>query len=838
MVDVGVRKDRWLIMTGGMETGRDGLMLAATSALAVAVCAPDGTIADATAGVRRLLALDPLPTTLQAALAAAGAGPASLAAVAQALAGRSHRTIEIPLHSAGRERVCLAEISPAGSMVTIVFVDATGVVDRRPPLRSILDATVAGLVIHDASGRVVEANAEAARLLGLSRDQLLGLTSMDPRWRAIDIDGNDLPGDRHPASLALGTGEAQRGIVMGVDLPEGARRWLKVSAVREVDARDGTVYAIASFTDVTEEREREQRYAAAHAAAEQALLDLGAYRAALDQHAIVAITDRAGRITYANDAFCAISGYAREELIGRTHRVLKSDEQPPAFFEALWARISSGETWHGEIRNKAKDGRAYWVETSIIPLKDLKGRITSYVSIRRDITDRKAAETRLIEETAKLKAVIDNFPGGIVFAGPDLRMLGCNREYRRLLDLPDDLFEHGPPNLRDVFRFNAERGEYGPGDVEDIVEARIERARLLSPQAFQRIRPDGTVLEVRGMPVPGGGWVASYMDVTGEVRAREALFEKTRLLEQTAKEREIILAHMSDGLSVFDPDGRLIVWNLQYVKMFGLRIADVERGKPLLDLLEIQRAAGNFQGDPFAYLETIAGSVERSTTYEAEAVVNGRVIRTVHAPMPDGGWVASHEDVTEAVAVARRIAHAARHDPLTDALNRGALTERMEAELAGGEGFAVLLVDLDRFKTVNDTLGHAGGDALLKAVTERLRAVIGPGDEVARIGGDEFAVLLTGHPDPLGAARATAARIVAEMARAFDIEGRPLSLGASVGISVAPLHGDSMDQLMRGADHALYAVKGRGRNGFLIFEGGGAKERRLAPVPPRAAAVG
>lgn len=826
------------MMAGGIETGRDGLMLAATSTLAVAVCATDGTLADATAGVRRILALDTLPATLQAALAAAGAGPAILAAVTDALAGRSHRSIEIPLSAAGGERICLAEISPAGPACSVVLVDATAMVERRPPIRSILDATVSGLVIHDESGRVVEANAEATALLGLTREQLLGLTSMDPRWRAIDADGNDLPGDRHPASLALVSGVPQRGIVMGVELPDGSRRWLKVSAVREVDVRDGAVYAIASFTDVTEEREREHRYAAAHAAAEQALLDLGAYRAALDQHAIVAITDRAGRITYANDAFCKISGYEREELIGRTHRVLKSDEQPPAFFEALWARISSGESWHGEIRNRAKDRRAYWVETSIIPLKDLKGRITSYVSIRRDITDRKAAETRLIEETAKLKAVIDNFPGGIVFAGPDFQMLGCNREYRRLLDLPDDLFRHGLPNLRDVFRFNAERGEYGPGDVEEIVQARIERAKLLSPHAFLRTRPDGTVLEVRGMPVPGGGWVASYMDVTGEVRAREALVEKTRLLEQTSKEREIILAHMSDGLSVFDPDGRLVVWNLQYVKMFGMRIADVERGKPLLDLLEIQRAAGNFQGDPFAYLETIAGSVERSTTYESEMVVNGRVIRTVHAPMPDGGWVASHEDVTEAVAAARRIAHAARHDPLTDALNRGALTERMEAELAGGDGFAVLLVDLDRFKSVNDTLGHAAGDTLLKAVTERLRAVIGPGDDVARIGGDEFAVLCAGHDDPLGAARTTAARIVAELARPFDIEGRPLSLGASVGISVAPLHGTSVDQLMRGADQALYAVKGRGRNGFLVFDGGGTKERHLAPVSPRAAAAG
>lgn len=144
------------------------------------------------------------------------------------------------------------------------------------------------------------------------------------------------------------------------------------------------------------EAEKEARDAAL-AASRKHLEDV---RYALDQAAIVAFTDRAGRITYANDRFCEISGYAREELLGQTHRIVNSGTHPPEFFKEMWRTIGGGRVWRGEVRNRAKDGHLYWVDTTIVPLLGADGRPEQYLSIRTEITERKRAEEALRKQEA------------------------------------------------------------------------------------------------------------------------------------------------------------------------------------------------------------------------------------------------------------------------------------------------------------------------------------------------------------------------------------------------------------------------------------------------------
>jgi diguanylate cyclase (GGDEF)-like protein len=211
----------------------------------------------------------------------------------------------------------------------------------------------------------------------------------------------------------------------------------------------------------------------------------------------------------------------------------------------------------------------------------------------------------------------------------------------------------------------------------------------------------------------------------------------------------------------------------------------------------------------------------RTAAAKTRELTDGRVISLIRMPMPGGGWVTTHEDITERRQFEARIEHMAHYDGLTDLPNRALFRERLERALAGtrrgDRPFAVMLLDLDRFKDVNDTLGHASGDALLKAVAERLRRCVRDSDTVARLGGDEFAVLeKVGDGGPEAAALAK--RIVKALCTPFDLNGHVVSIGTSVGIALSPGDGNDPDQLLKNADLALYRAKNDGGDTYRYFE--------------------
>jgi diguanylate cyclase (GGDEF)-like protein len=198
------------------------------------------------------------------------------------------------------------------------------------------------------------------------------------------------------------------------------------------------------------------------------------------------------------------------------------------------------------------------------------------------------------------------------------------------------------------------------------------------------------------------------------------------------------------------------------------------------------------------------------------------VISILHRPMAGGGWVSTHQDITEHRRNEERIRHLARHDALTDLANRMVLQERvaeLQGRIARGERIAILGIDLDHFKNVNDTLGHEAGDELLKLAAARLTECCRDTDLVVRMGGDEFAILQVsiGQPD---SASILARRVVNSIAEPFDIRGHKFMIGASIGIAVAPFDGTDAKTLMRCADLALYRAKNEGRNAFHFYEQG------------------
>ncbi|MER2533595.1 MAG: diguanylate cyclase [Rhizobiaceae bacterium] len=287
-----------------------------------------------------------------------------------------------------------------------------------------------------------------------------------------------------------------------------------------------------------------------------------------------------------------------------------------------------------------------------------------------------------------LEAVIENFPGGISLFDESMNMVLCNRQQKIMLDYPDELFAGGNPSLETLVRFNAQRGEYGFGDVEEQVAEIMAVVAGGDSRVFDRPRPNGRILEVRCVPVEGGGCITTYFDVT-EQRRTQAM-----------------------------------------------------------------------------------------------------------------------------------IAHLALHDALTDLPNRKLFDDRLQTAIAAAKGkglMALHYIDVDNFKPVNDQLGHRAGDTLLVSLAERLRGIVRHVDTVARIGGDEFAIVQTGLRRPNDAA-VLARRILGEFGKPFSVGSEDVKVGVSIGIALAPKDGVSAHDMQVKADNALYRSKSSGRGRFSFFE--------------------
>ncbi|RTE89428.1 EAL domain-containing protein [Bradyrhizobium sp. LVM 105] len=275
---------------------------------------------------------------------------------------------------------------------------------------------------------------------------------------------------------------------------------------------------------------------------------------------------------------------------------------------------------------------------------------------------------------------------------------------------------------------------------------------------------------------------------------------------------------MTQGLLMFDRHERLIVCNRRYIEMYGLSTDVVKPGAWFRDVIQHRHDTGSFHGDVESYCGDVLSNVGRTQSAIVETA-DGRLIEIKNQPAAAGGWLATHEDVTDRIRADERIAHMAHYDALTDLPNRVLMRghlERRVAELGEGKPFAILYIDVDEFKGVNDSLGHEVGDELLRQVANRLRACVGGNDLVARLGGDEFAIVKAGTSDQ-AELTALAENILAALRAPVDCKGQEIPTDASIGIAIAPDHGDNLDDLLKCADLAMYAAKSEGRRTYRIF---------------------
>mgnify|MGYP003630832821 CR=1 FL=1 len=427
--------------------------------------------------------------------------------------------------------------------------------------------------------------------------------------------------------------------------------------------------------------------------------ELLAYKEALDQNTIVSLTNTSGRITYANDKFCKITGYQQDELIGKKISMLNSGVHSREFFHNMWETISQGQPWHDEICNRNKSGDLYWIDTTIVPRRNHRGVINGYVSIRYDITERKLIELALQEEVSKRKnaeeflmRLLETIPDGVIaFDGED-KLVHVNSAYK---DMHPGKASHLKPGV----------------SFEQLLRVAIENGQ--------------------------------YLDLPDDPQAREAYIE-SRLKRHTSPGRPII-----------------------------------------------------------------------------QQLCDERWIQVQERRSQAGCTVGICTDITDIKQAEKTIKTQAERDPLTGLSNRSVLINRLTKALQGrkaaGVSGALLLIDLDHFKDVNDTLGHDAGDQLLIEIANRLSGVLRKSDTVARIGGDEFAVLLPNMKcvDDLEKLLKT---ITSRLGNPVALGHRSVIPSCSLGVTLFPADGKTPKDLFKNADIALYQAKEQGRGIWVYFD--------------------
>jgi diguanylate cyclase (GGDEF)-like protein len=435
-------------------------------------------------------------------------------------------------------------------------------------------------------------------------------------------------------------------------------------------------------------------------------------------------------------------------------------------------------------------------------MDELGALLASMRSMRDNIKQMMDREVALRQNAqARLADALESSQEGVVVVDANDQIALANAQAANLLSVDPELMK--------------------PGSSVSLLRQKLDIS-LLSRGVLSKA--NAVEASTGNLQLTDGRWLWISQSATREGGSIVVCSDISLAMEQEAKLRKInlrldaALDNMSQGLCLFDGGGRLEVVNRRFYEVLSLPRDLVQAG----DSFEDVRRLCELRDDEISHSTStiLAEQVQLMSRHEFGThhyeLTDGRVIASVYSPTSTGGWVATFEDITERRKAEARILHMARHDALTDLPNRALFLEEVEQALARGENIAILFVDLDRFKTVNDTLGHPIGDSLLRAVTSRLQGAVRRSDLVARLGGDEFAVIQF-DSDPANAGE-LASRLIDRLSQPFNIMGNHVVVGASIGIAIAPKDGQEPDQLLRNSDMALYRAKSGGRGNYNFFE--------------------
>ncbi|ACA16664.1 diguanylate cyclase with PAS/PAC sensor [Methylobacterium sp. 4-46] len=440
-------------------------------------------------------------------------------------------------------------------------------------------------------------------------------------------------------------------------------------------------------------------------------------------------------------------------------------------------------------------------------------------------------EEDLTRQTAQFDAALAAMSQGLCLFDPAGRLVIANRRVREIYRLgPDDLAVGD--TLEEVLR--ALCPTQGERDALAAFHGGAGRSGP-SPLYHQAVAPD-RIVAISHAQVADGGFLATYEEVTERCRAEAALRASAAALRASEERLAFALDSGTDGHWDWNLASGEIWFSDRWLAMLGYAPGELAGTRESWEQLchpedrprVLRQLAAHLEGREPAFV-CEQRLRHRNGTY-AWILARGRVMRRSPAGAPLT-MVGTHLDITHRKEAEARAAHLASHDPLTGLPNRLLFQERLARHLAEtrsrGVPCAVLCLDLDGFKAVNDSLGHPIGDALLREVADRIRATLRASDTVARLGGDEFAVLLPGH-QPRERSGRVAERLIDAVREPLRLKEMQVVVGVSIGIAVAPEDGLDEDDLIRRADVALYRAKGGGRNTYRFHEAEAAQDRLRA----------
>ena len=557
----------------------------------------------------------------------------------------------------------------------------------------------------------------------------------------------------------------------------------------------------------------------------------------------VVITGLDATIHYVNPRFTQVTGFAAAEVMGKNAKILNSGLTPKATFEAMWRQLSRGELWSGEIINRRKNGQIYWEEAHICPVKDRSGQTTQYVSVKLDISERKQTEQyeksrnrvlELLAQGAALPVILEAIARSVEESNPGV--LCC------ILQMASDgqrLLIGAAPSLPDFYNTAIHDLKIGPG-VGSCGTAAFTGERVIV-EDIQHHPYWANFKELAAQASLGSCWSEPIRSASGQVLGTFTIYHRDvcqpvdtdiRLLKQSANLAAIAIDHSRavEALRTSEEQYRLlaenatdVIWTIDFDGRFTYISPSVEK----------------LRG--YTVAEAMEQSLDESLTPESAAIAKFELAQSIEMmrkgqpfpdhrgefeqPCKDGStvWVeitttgiynvsgefvsilGVSRNITERKQIQDRMAYLAHHDALTDLPNRVLFSDRLNRALAQAQRnltrMALMFIDLDKFKPINDTLGHAVGDLMLKETAIRLCACVRSADTVGRIGGDEFVVLLPMINHPQDALR-VAEKIRHALNLPFELASHYLSISSSIGVAIAPEHGMNEIELAKHADMA------------------------------------